>query len=226
MFPHLSSWLLRATALSRRASAADAETKQRFTQEQNARLDALSSDASGETTEQPRSNKASSALSLERNHYKVLGLAHDFTSDQLKRAYRSASLLYHPDKTKSGSPEAFARVGSAHACLSDPAQREGFDLGEGLWAAHASQEDVAQGRAPSLAEEVEELYFPEKVPFWPFGDPLEDHADLRQRRTNQKTSAQARAASDWAASHPEPDLVSLETRSGDSNDDYSESVLP
>jgi len=43
-----------------------------------------------------------------------------------------------------------------------------------------------------LAEEVEELYFPEKVPFWPFGDPLEDHADLRQRRTNQKTSAQAR----------------------------------
>jgi DnaJ-class molecular chaperone len=39
----------------------------------------------------------------------VLGLAHDFSADELKKAYRAATLAFHPDK-RTGSADAFARV--------------------------------------------------------------------------------------------------------------------
>ena len=39
------------------------------------------------------------------NHYQVLGLNHDCTDDELKKAYRQLALVHHPDKNE-GSTEA------------------------------------------------------------------------------------------------------------------------
>jgi DnaJ-class molecular chaperone len=84
-------------------------------------------------------------------------VAHDFSPDELRKAYRAASLHYHPDKRATGSSGAFARVAAAHAALSDPDQRRAFDTG------NASPEAVKDGLGPFLWDEVEELYFPEAV---------------------------------------------------------------
>jgi curved DNA-binding protein CbpA len=90
-------------------------------------------------------------------------VAHDFSPDELRKAYRAASLHYHPDKRATGSSSAFARVAAAHAALSDPDQRRAFDTGHGLPASNASPEAVKDGLGPFLWDEVEELYFPEAV---------------------------------------------------------------
>ena len=52
----------------------------------------------------------------------VLQVPLDFTRDELRRAYRSASLAMHPDK-HGGSDAAFQRVAEAHQvtmCSVDP----------------------------------------------------------------------------------------------------------
>ena len=97
--------------------------------------------------------------------FQVLGLAHDFSPEELRKAYRSASLQYHPDKRASGSADAFARVATAHAVLSDVGQRLDFDTAHGMPASNASPENVKDGLGPFLWDEVEELYFPEAVGF-------------------------------------------------------------
>lgn len=93
----------------------------------------------------------------------VLGLAHDFSPEELRKAYRSASLKYHPDKRATGSADAFARVSAAHAMLSDADKRMEFDTAQGMPASNASPENVKDGLGPFLWDEVEELYFPEAV---------------------------------------------------------------
>lgn len=97
--------------------------------------------------------------------FQVLGLAHDFSHEELRKAYRSASLKYHPDKRATGSADAFARVSTAHAVLIDVDQRMEFDTAHGMPASNASPENVKDGLGPFLWDEVEELYFPEAVGF-------------------------------------------------------------
>ncbi|GAA5970100.1 hypothetical protein JCM11641_000268 [Rhodosporidiobolus odoratus] len=68
--------------------------------------------------------------------YDVLGVATDTTEDDLKRAYRRQSLLYHPDKVASSSSSdderaaatlKFQQVGFAYSILKDQARREKYD---------------------------------------------------------------------------------------------------
>jgi len=68
------------------------------------------------------------------NHYAVLGLDSDRTADlaKIKKAYRLESLKNHPDKRPDDVVQAnidFVRVKDAYDVLSDPRQREVFDLG-------------------------------------------------------------------------------------------------
>lgn len=64
-----------------------------------------------------------------RDHYDTLNLNRDTTTDaDIKKAYRSAALLWHPDVNQEPCAKAmFQRLGEAYAVLSDPQKRELYD---------------------------------------------------------------------------------------------------
>ena len=111
--------------------------------------------------------------------YSTLDVPCDFTSDELRRAYRQASRECHPDK--GGSHDEFTRVARAHEILSDLKKREEWDAG-------AEVQDRPQ-EFP-LKDELIAYYWPELKPFQPFGDVLE------HRRAFEKQDAEKRAKED------------------------------
>jgi len=125
------------------------------------------------------------------DHYTVLGLGHDFTPKELKKAWRVASLKLHPDK--GGDPKAFDRAAAAHAVLSDDAARAEYD----------SAADLPQRQATfSLADEVRRRYFPERRGFQAFGDPHERRKQ-RAARDRERRRAEQEAAKEAAARRAE-----------------------
>jgi len=79
---------------------------------------------------------ASSARSAEvmarvtgtEDFYQILGVARSSDDDTIKKAYRKAALLLHPDKCQlAGANEAFQKVSTAFACLSASDTREYYD---------------------------------------------------------------------------------------------------
>ncbi|KAM7356178.1 dnaJ protein homolog 1-like isoform 1-T4 [Cochliomyia hominivorax] len=62
---------------------------------------------------------------MSKNFYEILGVNKDATDDELKKAYRSLALKYHPDKNK--SPEAedlFKKIAVAYEVLTDKEKRK------------------------------------------------------------------------------------------------------
>jgi hypothetical protein len=64
-----------------------------------------------------------------KNYYAVLGVPHTASSDDIKRAFRSLAVKFHPDKNP--SPEAeelFKEITEAYDVLSDWEKRKTYDL--------------------------------------------------------------------------------------------------
>lgn len=99
-----------------------------------------------------------------KDHYAVLGLNRDFSDEELKKSFRKLSRVFHPDRP-GGSAEKFARISVAHDCLSNSNCRESFDTGKDLGRAGCDSAEF------SLEEDVDYIYWPERRPFQPFGDP-------------------------------------------------------
>ncbi|RMZ83507.1 hypothetical protein DV737_g1545, partial [Chaetothyriales sp. CBS 132003] len=59
--------------------------------------------------------------------YKVLGLDKSASERDLKRAYRTLSKKYHPDKKSTGDSQKFLEVAEAYEALSDPTTRKIYD---------------------------------------------------------------------------------------------------
>jgi DnaJ-class molecular chaperone len=61
--------------------------------------------------------------------YDILGIQKDATEDQIKKAYRSLSLKYHPDRNPNpDSAVKFQTINEAHEHLSDPEKRRMYDM--------------------------------------------------------------------------------------------------
>jgi molecular chaperone DnaJ len=64
------------------------------------------------------------------DHYEVLGVQRDATPEEIKKAYRKLARELHPDVNPSDdAAERFKSVTHAYDVLSDPDQRERYDLG-------------------------------------------------------------------------------------------------
>lgn len=69
-------------------------------------------------------------VDAERDFYKILGVSHDASESQIKKAFRKLSLKYHPDKNKDDpqAAKSFMDVNEANEVLSDPDKRATYDL--------------------------------------------------------------------------------------------------
>ena len=62
---------------------------------------------------------------LDRNYYAAIGVARDADEATIKKAWRQACLVTHPDK--GGTDEEFQKVNEAWNVLSDPVKRADYD---------------------------------------------------------------------------------------------------
>eukprot|EP00960_Hanusia_phi_P059900 764321-Hanusia_phi.AAC.6 len=111
------------------------------------------------------------------DHYTFLGVNLDHSVDELKKAYKRLSKVYHPDR-QGGSNSAFQRVALAYETLIDEERRRQYNLGYDL--KRPIMQDGSEGA--SFHERVERHYFPEHFDFLPFGDPFERKRQLHEER--------------------------------------------
>ena len=91
-----------------------------------------------------------------KSHYEVLGVVSSATSDEIKKAYRSIQLQYHPDKTRHLSKakqiegEAISKVANnAYGVVTDEAQRRAYDNSlPSRRSSHPTRATTSQCRAP------------------------------------------------------------------------------
>ncbi|RKP51821.1 J domain-containing protein [Pararobbsia silviterrae] len=90
--------------------------------------------------------------------YDTLGVNEHASPDELKRAYRKATMKWHPDRNagnEAAAHAAFQEVKAAYAILSDPAQREEYDT---IFAAEMrrwTERHEAEDRARAARERAE-----------------------------------------------------------------------
>ena len=61
-----------------------------------------------------------------RDYYEVLGISKDASADEIKKAYRKAAVLHHPDK-EGGDESKFKEVSEAYEVLKDSQKRQRYD---------------------------------------------------------------------------------------------------
>ncbi len=66
---------------------------------------------------------------MEENFYNILGIDEKSTKDEIKRAYRSLSLKYHPDKTNNDIEltKKYQKINEAYETLGDEQKKEEYD---------------------------------------------------------------------------------------------------
>ncbi|KAH8595708.1 hypothetical protein B0O99DRAFT_652127 [Bisporella sp. PMI_857] len=72
--------------------------------------------------------------SKRKDYYKILGVEKDADDAQIKKAYRKAAIIHHPDKNPGdeAAAERFKDIGEAYETLSDTEKRARYDSGEDL----------------------------------------------------------------------------------------------
>jgi len=66
---------------------------------------------------------------MEKDLYKLLGVAKDASQEEIKKQYRKLSMKYHPDKNPDNkeAENKFKEISAAYAILSDPKKRADYD---------------------------------------------------------------------------------------------------
>lgn len=66
------------------------------------------------------------------NYYEILGVPHNATEDEIRKAYRRLALRFHPDKNRDDSTDEatrkFREISEAYEILSDTQKRRQYDM--------------------------------------------------------------------------------------------------
>ena len=87
---------------------------------------------------------------LEKDFYKVLGVAKDATAADIKKAYRKLARTHHPDANKgdSASEDRFKEISEAYDVLSDDKTRREYDEARALFGSGGLRFGPGGGRGP------------------------------------------------------------------------------
>ena len=68
-------------------------------------------------------------MAQKRDYYEVLGVDKNATEDQIKKAYRTIAIKYHPDRNPGNkeAEEKFKEAAEAYDVLRDPEKRQRYD---------------------------------------------------------------------------------------------------
>lgn len=95
------------------------------------------------------------------NYYDILGISKEASYDEIKKSYRKLSLKYHPDKN-GGEDTKFKEINEAYSVLSDPNQREDYDM-KLLHGQHGSNNQ----NIPFNPEDIMNMFFGGGMPGMP-----------------------------------------------------------
>lgn len=94
----------------------------------------VTEDRKNEAQQKLREAQVALKQSKEKNYYKILGVARNAKSKEIKKAYRELALRWHPDKVsddeKEEAEKKFHDIGEAYEVLSDEELRGKYDRGE------------------------------------------------------------------------------------------------
>lgn len=67
---------------------------------------------------------------MNKNFYEILDISENAGSEEIKKAYRKLSMMYHPDKNKNNpvATSKFQEISEAYETLSDPEKKKEYDL--------------------------------------------------------------------------------------------------
>lgn len=86
-------------------------------------------------------------MAAKRDYYEILGVKRSASKDEIKDAYRTLALKYHPDRNKEpDAEEKFKELSEAYAVLSDDQKKATYDqYGHAGFDQRYSQEDIFRG---------------------------------------------------------------------------------
>jgi molecular chaperone DnaJ len=111
---------------------------------------------------------------LEKDFYKVLGVAKDVSEAELKKVYRKLARKYHPDSNP-GDAKAeakFKEITEANSVLSDPEQRREYDQFRAMGGGARFTAPGGQGQSSAGFEDVFANLFGGRGGFGGFGGPM------------------------------------------------------
>ena len=101
----------------------------------------------------------------EEDFYQLLGVSRDATPKEIKKAFRTLSLKYHPDRNPGDEKahEKYIRINRAHEVLTDPEKKEIYDIyGEEGLSKEFNLQQRGKERGPDnrldLYVDLEDLY--------------------------------------------------------------------
>ncbi|MEF8787523.1 MAG: DnaJ domain-containing protein [Planctomycetota bacterium] len=117
----------------------------------------------------------------QHNYYKILGISPQANQEAIKKAFRRKARKTHPD-TEEGSHQAFKLVKKAYETLSDPHQRDLYDLRNGFKPSPPPRERETHARSdhqewPDFENLVESFAQFLETQWW-------DEEDYERRREN------------------------------------------